>query len=413
MPKEQIVTGLDIGSAKVAVCVGTLKEGVIDIIGFSAKPNSGVRKGTITDIEETVSAITAALEEAERMSGYPINSVVASISGININCTNSKGVIAINRNDGEITTADVERALEAAKTVAIPANQEILHTLPQYFTIDNQEEVIKDPIGMSGMRLEANTQIVSASLSAVRNVTKCINQAGLDIDDLVFKPIATSQLLLTKKQKEVGVMLLDIGATTTEMVIYEEGNLICSKVFPVGASYITNDIAIGLRTNIEAAEKIKVKHATADINKVKDKDTIKLSSFDSSSESLISKKYIAEIVEARLIEIFSMVKEELRNLKKDGMLPAGVILTGGGAKLDGITDFTKEYLRLPAQIGYPNTEVSGMVDKTDDPMYTASVGLMLYGFQNNLSSSGKSDTSLPQMDKLVDKAKNIFKHFMP
>ena len=255
----------------------------------------------------------------------------------------------------------MERVIEAAKTVAMPPNQEILHIIPQYFTIDEQEEQVKDPIGMSGVRLEVSTQVIGGSVSAIRNLTKCIAQAGLNIDELVFTPLATAEILLSKKQKEVGVILLDIGAMSTQMAIFEEGNLIHAKVLPVGSNYITNDIAIGLRTTIEAAEKIKLKHATANIKKAKEKDQIKLSSFDPTSENKVSKKYIAEIVEARLTEIFSMVRDELKEIKKDGLLPAGVVLTGGGSKLAGLIDFTKEFLRLPAQIGNPIIEVSGIV----------------------------------------------------
>jgi len=413
MPKEQIVTGIDIGSTKVITCVGTPKEGIIDIIGISNKPNNGVRKGIVTDIEETISAIIASLEEAERMSGVPIDSAYISISGTQVNCNQSKGIIAVSRSDGEISEADVERAIEAARTVAMPPNQEILHILPQYFTIDEQNEKIKDPLGMSGVRLEVNTQVISASVSGIRNLTKCVAQAGLSIDELVFTPLATSEILLSKKQKEVGVMLLDIGAMTTEMVVFEEGNLISAKVLPVGSSHITNDIAIGLRTTIDAAEKIKIKYANANIKKVKEGEQIQLASFDPTANDKVSKKYLSEIIEARLTEIFTMVKDELKNIKKDGLLPAGVVLTGGGSKLTGLIDFSKEYLRLPTQIGTSLIEVSGMVDKLDDPSYTASVGLMLRGI-NKKSSTHKDNLSINNsVDKFVDKAKDIFRHFIP
>jgi len=414
MPKEQIVTGIDIGSTKIVTCVGTIKEGVIDIIGLTLKPNNGVRKGVVTDIEETISAITASLEETERISGVPINSAYVSINGTHISCVQSKGIVAVSRSDGEINQSDVERVIEAAKTVAIPPNQEIIHIMPQYFLIDGREEQIKDPIGMTGVRLEVNTQVIYGSLSAIRNLTKCVGQAGLEINQLVFTPLAAAEILVGKKQKEIGTILIDIGATTTSMAVFEEGNLISAKVFPVGSNYITNDIAIGLRTSLEAAEKIKINHANANIKKVKETDEIKLSSYDPTSDSKANKKYIAEIVEARLIEIFSMIKDELKSINRDGLLAAGVVLTGGGSKLQGLVDFTKEYLRLPAQIGNPVIEVSGMVDKLDDPVYTASVGLMLYGFVNEGSGEQKSGSNLnSNVGSIIDKAKDIFKHFMP
>lgn len=413
MSKEQIITGIDIGSTKTIISIGTIKEGIIDIIGISVKPNNGMKKGIVTDIEETVSSITAAINDAEQMAGVPINSAYLSISGSHIISVLSKGVIAISRNDGEISETDIERSIEAAKTVALPANYEIIHNLPQYFTIDGQEEQIKDPTGMSGVRLEATTQIIGGSITAIRNLTKCISQSGLEINELVYTPLAISEILLTKKQKEVGVMLLDIGATTTDMAIFEEGNLIHTKVLPIGSNYITNDIAIGLRTTIEAAEKIKTKYASANIKKIKDEETIKMSSFDPSAEEKVSKKYISEIVEARMVEIFNMVKEELKTIGKDGLLPAGVVLTGGGSKMNHLTDFVKEYLRLPAQIGTPIIEVSGMVDKLDDPVYTASIGLVIYGISKGSYNKKEGLQFNPSVDKIMDKAKDIFKHFMP
>lgn len=413
MPKEQIVVGLDMGSTKAVVCVGTIKEGVVDIIGISKKPSTGLRRGTVVDIEETVSAITATLEEAERMAGIPINNVYASIGGTHITSANSRGVIAVSRADGEISEADVERVLEAARTVAMPPNQEILHVIPKYYIVDDQEQV-KDPLGMTGVRLEVETLVIGVSTSAIKNLAKCIKQTGLGINDLIFTSLASAKVLLSKKQKEIGVMLLDIGANTTQLAIFEEGNLIHAKVLPVGAEHITNDIAIGLRTSIEAAEKIKVKYANADSTKLKEVEQIKLASFDPTAEEKVSKKYIAEIVEARLTEIFSMVRDELKEIRRDGMLPAGVVLTGGGAKLHGLVEFSKEYLRLPTQIGYPTSEVAGMVDKLDDPSYTASVGLMLWGLDQTHREQGKQfKINSSSVNTIVDKAKDIFKQFMP
>lgn len=413
MPKEQIVVGLDIGSTKTVVCVGTIKEGVIDIIGISKKLNNGLRKGTVVDIEETVSSITSALEEAERMAGVPINSVYSSVGGTHINSTNSKGVIAVSRADGEISQIDIERVLEAARTVAMPPNQEILHVIPKYFVVDGQEQ-IKDPLGMNGVRLEVETLVVGVSTSAVKNLIKCIGQTGLQIDELIFTSLANAKVLLSKKQKEIGVILVDFGASTTQLTVFIEGNLVHAKVLPVGAEHITNDIAIGLRTTIEAAEKIKLKHASTRPKKQKETDQIKLTSYDPGAEEKVSKKYLAEIVEARLTEIYSMIKDELKEIGQDGMLPAGIVLTGGGAKLNGLVEFSKDYLRLPAQIGYPTSEVSGMVDKLDDPSYTASVGLMLWGLDSQKrQKSNHFQFNSKSVGTIVERAKDIFKQFMP
>lgn len=411
MAKQEVVVGLDIGTTKVAVCVGGYKEGLIEIRGVAKANNSGLRRGMVVDIEDTVSAISAVLEEAERMSGTAITSAFVGIGGAHINSTNSKGVIAVSRADGEITEEDLKRVIEAARAVAMPPNQEILHVIPKSYLVDGQSG-IKDPIGMVGVRLEVETQVVGGSIAAIKNLVKCVNQAGLEIDGMVFSPLATAKALLSKKQKEMGVILIDFGAGTTGLAIFEEGDLIHSNILPVGSMHITNDIAIGLRISLDAAEKIKLKYATALSEKVKETETINLANFDPKEEEKVSKKYIAEIVDARLDEIFSMIKNELKKIGKDGMLPAGVIFTGGGAKLEGLIEYSKENLRLPAQIGYPMLEISGMVDKLDNPIYTTSVGLMLWGLEES-ETGKKSKSAIPQISGTVDKIKDIFKHFMP
>lgn len=411
MPKQDIVVGLDVGTTKVSICVGGYKEGVIDVRALTKANSSGLRRGMIVDIEDTVSAISAVLEEAERMSGSPITSAYVGIGGAHINATNSKGVIAISRADGEITEEDVKRVIEASRAVAMPPNQEIIHVIPKSFTVDGQTGV-KDPVGMVGVRLEVETHVIGGSVAAIKNLVKCVNQAGLEIDGLIFSPLATSKALLSKKQKEMGVVLADFGAGTTGLAIFEEGDLIHCNILPVGSMHITNDIAIGLRIGLDAAERIKLKYASALSEKIKDDDTINLANFDPKEEEKVSKKYIAEIVNARLDETFSMIKNELKKVGKDGMLPAGVIFTGGGAKLEGLIEYSKENLRLPAQIGYPMLEISGMVDKLDDPIYTTSIGLMLWGLDES-GTSTKSKSIFPQMNGTIDKFKDIFKNFLP
>ncbi|MCL5794783.1 MAG: cell division protein FtsA [Patescibacteria group bacterium] len=410
MIKQNVVVGLDVGTSKVAVCAGALSEGGIEVIGLAKAPNTGLRRGIVSDIEETVSAISAALEEAERMAGVPLSSCYVGIGGSQITSHNSKGVIAISRADGEITEADVERVIETSKTVAIPPNREILHIIPQHYIVDGQES-IKDPIGMSGIRLEVETHVISGSISAIKNLTKCVTQAGLDVNGLVFSPLATSKITLSKKQMEMGVILIDIGAGTTSFAVFEEGDIIHCNVLPVGSMHITNDIAIGLRISLDAAEKIKIKHGTSASEKIRETETINLNNFDPQEDQKVSKKYVAEIIEARLTEIFSMIKDELKKINRDGMLPAGAIITGGGSQLTGLLEFCKEYLRLPARHGLPALEVSGMVDKIDDPVYATSVGLMLWGLEDTPKVSSKF--KMPQMGGLVDRAKNIFKQFLP
>lgn len=411
MPNEDIVAGLDIGTTKVALCVGGHKEGTTEVRAIVKANNSGLRRGMVVDIEETVSAISAVLEEAERISQSPINSAYVGIGGAHIHSVNSKGVIAVSRADGEIAAEDIKRVIDAARAVAMPPNQEILHVIPKSYIIDGQTS-IKDPLGMVGVRLEVETHVIGGSSAAMKNLTKSVEQAGLAVNDLIFSLLATEKVLLSKKQKEMGVILIDFGAGTTGLAVFEEGELIHCNILPVGSMHITNDIAIGLRISLEAAEKIKLKYASALSEKIKNDEVINLGNFDSQEKEKVSKKYVAEIVDARLDEIFTMVKDELKKIGRDGMLPAGVIFTGGGSKLEGLITYTKENLRLPAQIGYPMLEISGMVDKLDDPIYTTSVGLMLRGFEESQYKKGSS-MRLDKLGGVGSKVKNFFKNFIP
>lgn len=412
MPKQSVIVGLDVGTSKVAVCVGQFQEDMLNVVGVGTAPNSGLRKGVVGDIEETVSAISAALDEAERMSGIPITSAYVSINGTHISSTVSKGIIAVSRADGEISEADTERALEAARAVALPPNREIIHVLPKNYVIDGQEGV-KDPVGMSGIRLEVETLVIGGSTSAIKNLGKCVYQAGLELDGLIFSPLATAKGLLSKRQKESGVILIDMGAGTTNYVIYEEGEVLRTGVLPVGSSHITNDIAIGLRTNLDLAEKIKLRYGCANPQAVRESEKIDLSDLDENENQRIARRYVAEIIEARLNEIFGMIKEELSSLDRDGMLPAGVILTGGGAKLEGLVDYVKEYLKLPVQSGTPLLEISGLVDKLDDPSYSTCIGLMIWGIFETASSASPARPELGQLNNVVDKARGFLKQFMP
>lgn len=409
MPKPLISAGVDVATTKITVCVGTLQDGVPHIIGLSSVPNSGVRKGAVVDIEETVSAITAAFEEVERLCDIPITETIVGVGSHQISSTNSKGVIAISRADGVITEPDVERVIDAARAIALPPNYQILHVIPQTFTIDGQPG-IKDAIGMSGVRLEVEAHVIGASLSAIKNLTKCIEQSGLGIEDLVFTPLATADVILTKKQKEAGVALVDFGAGTCGIAVYEEGDLLHTNIFNVGSLHITNDIAIGLRTTLDVAEKVKLNYASAIPTKIDPDREIYLAQFDASQTEKVACRYVAEIVEARLNEIFSMIKAELKKAGKDCMLPAGIVFTGGGSQLNGLIDAAKDTLRLPAQIGYPKMEISGMIDKLDNPMYATSVGLMLWGI-NFSRPSRRLGLDMGKIGGVFDKVKGIFRHF--
>ncbi|MEI6040213.1 MAG: cell division protein FtsA [Candidatus Berkelbacteria bacterium] len=408
MSKDNTLVGIDIGTTKVAITVGRVDEGLINVIGFSRVSNAGMRRGIITDVEDTVSAVTSALEEAERVAGIPITNAYVSIGGAHISSIVSKGVVAVSRADGEISASDVNRVIEAAQTVALPPNREIVHVIPKYYIIDGQDG-ITDPIGMSGIRLEVEAVVVGGATSSIKNLAKCLQQTGVAIDGMVFAPLAAAHVLINKKQKEMGVALVDIGGGTTSIAVFENGDIIHCAVLPVGSMHITNDIAIGLRTSLEVAEKIKTNYGSAMPENISASETINLANLDPQDAQKVERKYVCEIIHARLMEIFSMVHDELRKIGKDGMLPAGIVFTGGGSNLEDLVTLAKEELRLPAQIGMPLFEMSGLVDKIDPSIYSTSTGLILHGLENQHStSSSKLDPN-----DLLDKAKGFFKQFLP
>ncbi|MFC1618259.1 cell division protein FtsA [Patescibacteria group bacterium] len=414
MAKDDIIVGLDVGSSIVRVIVGqhSPDEEKPHIIGVGIAPAAGIRRGVVVDVEEAVGSISTALEKAERVTGTPIESALVSIGGSHIESQLSRGVIAVSRADGEIGEDDVTRVIEAAQAITLPTNHEILHVVPKNFVVDDQEG-IKDPIGMSGVRLEVEAHIIQGASSFIKNLTKCIYRAGVDIDDLVLAPLAAAEAVLTRRQKELGVVLIDIGAGTTGLTVYEEGDLLHAKVLPIGAEHITNDLAIGLRTSVDVAEKVKLEYGTALPASITTNEEVDLAKIDQNEEQVIDRKEIAEVIEARLAEIFSLVDKELKKVGKSGQLPSGVVLTGGGAKMPDIVDLAKEELRLPGQIGMPE-EIPVSVDKIDDPAFATAVGLVLWG----MGTEGKN-SNLPlggiqtSVNDTVGKMKKWFKTFLP
>jgi len=409
--EPSVIVGIDIGNTKVITSVGKVENGAVDVIGLGKSENQGIRKGVIVDIEETVSAITASLEEAERMSGFAIDSAVVGLSGPFIESEQSRGVIAVSKPDGEISLEDITRVIDAAKAIPSKPNREVLHILPINFIIDGTE-VVKDPIGMTGIRLEVIANIVSASSNAVKSLVRAVEQAGVSIQELVFTPLSTSKILMSKRQMDIGSMLIDLGASTTSYAVYEEGELITCGVVPVGSMHITNDIAIGLRTNLDLAETVKTKYGYAMPDKIGEKEEIDLSKIDKNEQSSASLRYVSEIIEARLNEIFNIIRDNLVHQDCNTALPAGVILTGGGARIDGIVDMAKEMMRLPAQIGKPAVEISGLIDKLDDPIYSTSMGLMYWGKDKNAAHKSMN-FEMPNFNGLVGKFKSALKNFLP
>lgn len=379
MPKSDLICGLDIGSDFIRIVAGSRNpaDDTFYIAGVAEHPSEGISKGVISNMEEAASSISAAVEQVEHMLGRPLESVYVSISGTHIITQASKGVIAVSRADGEIREGDVERVIEAAQAVASPPNYEVLHVIPREFTVDNQTK-IKDPVGMTGVRLEVEVQIIQGLSSQIKNLIKTVYRTGLDINDVVFNVLATAEATLTKRQKELGVVVVNLGAATTSYAVFEEGDVLTSGVLPVGSDHITSDIAIGLRTSLEVAENVKLEYGQASSEGINKREEINLSDFSTNEEGKVSLKHVIEIIEARLEEIFEMVDKKLKKVERSGLLPAGVVLTGGGAKLPGIVEVAKKSFRLPAAVGLP-LDFQSTIEKVNDTTFATAVGLLRWG----------------------------------
>lgn len=413
--QPNIVTGLDIGSTAIRIAVGQTgrrDNEDLQIIGATAVPSDGIQKGIITNIDETVSSISHALEQVERLIGIPIDSAWVGMSGTHILSQPSKGVVATAKPEGEIEEDDVDRALEAARMVAPPLNHEVLHVLPRTFTVDGQTG-IKNPVGMTGMRIEADTQIIYGMTSHIKNMTKSVYRTGIDIDDLVLGSLAVGEAVTTERQRELGAAVVDIGGSTTTIVVYESGDVIHISTIPIGSEHITNDLAIGLRVAIDVAERVKLEASHCNPKLFVKKDTIDLAQVGSPESEDVQMKYIAEIVEARAIEILEKVDKELRRIKRSGLLPAGIFLTGGGAKIAGLVHLAKEVLGLPATMGYP-VQIKSISDKTNDVAFATTIGLVLWG--NNIYSSrggGQERSRFSNAGKTLNKLQDVWKSLIP
>lgn len=386
--KNRILAGLDIGSTDIRLVIGnevpTESGERLQIVGAVSAPSAGISRGVINSIEDATSAISACLDKAERLMGITVSDVYIGINGPNLKCERSKGVVAVSRGDSEITAEDVARALEAAEAVAVPPNYEILHVMPVSYKVDNQEEV-KNPLGMTGVRLEVEALVIQALSSQIKNLAKGIERANLHIEDLVFSPMAAASVVLDNKQRELGVAVVNLGSTTTSLAVYEEGELLHTAVLPIGSSHITNDIAIGLRCPITLAERIKVRYGSTKIEKFSKKDEIDISDLLreeglDDETTVISPHYVAEIINARVEEILESVDKEFKKINRSGLLPAGVVLVGGGAKLVDIIEIAKKVLKLPVSLG-GNKQVATVVDKANDPEYLTALGLVVWGDQ--------------------------------
>lgn len=413
MAKRRIIAGLDMGNSKIRVAVGLVEgDREVNIIGVGVSPSNGLRKGNVIDVAEAVRNISTALEDAERMAGEPIHHVHLGISGDHITGCDNRSIISISHQGNEIIEDDVNRVMEAVRDLNLPSNRTILRVLPRYFTVDEQVG-IRHPLGMTGTRLAVLAHLISGLAPTVKNLEKCVHQSGVDIDEVHPCSLMACEAVLTKKQKDLGVVLIDIGAGGTGVVVYEESSVLHSANLPVGGDNVTNDIAIGLRTSIETADKIKLEYGTCNPDDVHDRETIDLSILSKIDSSTISKKHLAEIIQARYQEIFLMVRDELAKVQRDGMLPSGAVLVGSGVKMPGLIDLAKETLHLPVQIGFPSN-YQGVVDKIEDPSYAGVIGLTIYGASAPAPSYGIQLSSLKDfsVERLVQGLKAWFRSLM-
>jgi cell division protein FtsA len=383
--KDSLVVGLDIGTTKICTVVAEVADGQINIIGLGTHPSKGLRKGVVVNIDSTVASIKKAVEEAELMAGVHLTSVYAGIAGGHIKGINSHGVIAVKNK--EITPSDVKRVIDAASAVAIPMDREVIHIIPQEFIVDDQDG-IRDPVGMSGVRLEGRVHIVTGAITSAQNIIKCANRAGLDVDDIVLEQLGSSEAVLTPEEKELGVAIIDVGGGTTDLVIFSNGSIKHTAVFSLAGSHITNDISLGLRTPLEEAEKIKIRYGCALTSLVRKDETIEVPSVGGRKPRALSRYTLAEIIEPRVEEILSLVHHEIVRTGYGNLLASGIILTGGSALLEGIVDLAEQIFNVPVRRGIP-TGISGLVDLVNSPMYATGVGLVLYGSRNMAQSRFK------------------------
>ena len=430
MVDGKIVVGVDIGTSKIVTVIARVDDEVVNVLGVSEVPSRGVKKGQIVDIKEAVDSINNSLDSAERMAGYSVSHVVASIGGGHIESQNSRGVVAISSPQGEITESDLNRVIDAAKAVSLPSSRQIVHVLPRNYVVDGQEG-IKDPIGMTGIRLEVDTHIISAALTSLMNLEKAFSQVGIDIDGVAFNGYSSSLAVLSETEKELGVVCIDIGAGTIDISIYSEGSVAYSSVLPIGARHITNDLAIGLRISLESAEKIKIflsnttkKPKIERLGETFERENKNTDEIDLSSLGLpedlrkVSNKTLTDgIIRPRLNEIFTMIGIEIKRSGYAGQTPAGIVITGGGALTVGITDSAKRTLAMPVRIGLP-INIKGLIDEIETPAFATVVGLAVFGASLDVKQSLPFGINLPSLgnlgfNKALSRLINLIKSFMP
>ena len=387
---KNLIVGLDIGTSKVVAIVGEIAAGGgIEIIGLGSHPSRGLKKGVVVNIESTVQSIQRAVEEAELMAGCQINAVYAGIAGSHIRSLNSHGIVAIR--DKEVASGDIDRVIDAARAVAIPADQKVIHVLPQEFLIDEQEG-IREPVGMSGVRLEAKVHLVTGAVSAAQNIIKCVRRCGLEVDDIILEQLASSYSVLTEDEKELGVCLVDIGGGTTDIAVFTEGAIRHTAVIPIAGDQVTNDIAVAMRTPTQHAEEIKIKYACALTQLANAEETIEVPSVGDRPPRRLARQTLAEVVEPRYEELLTLVQAELRRSGFEDLTAAGVVLTGGSSKMEGVVELAEEVFHMPVRLGVPKAD-SGLSEVVHNPIFATGVGLLFFGHQHTKETTAEERVS--------------------
>jgi cell division protein FtsA len=376
--REAVLVAIDIGTSKVVALIGEVTtDGTLNIIGKGAPASSGLKKGMVVNIDQTVASITSAIEQAERLSGYKLESAFVNVGGSHVESTNSRGAVAVSTHNREVTREDVARATEVARAVSIPSSREILHVLPRGFIVDGQEGV-KDPLGMSAIRLEVETHIVTASATGLQNLAKCVSQAGIRIDEFVASSLGAAEAVLSDTERDLGVAVADIGAGTTDLALFLEGSPFHTMVLPIGGNNVTNDLAIGLKTSLQAAEDLKIRYGSADLSAIDPSEDVVVDVLGEEQGRRLRRLDACDIIEARMRELFEKLGEEIATAGHGGMLPAGVVLTGGAAQLAGIAELGRDVLKMPVRIGTP-AGIGGLVDYLLTPAFSTSIGLLVWG----------------------------------
>lgn len=406
--KNNFVVGLDIGTTKICCIIGeVVPTGGVDIIGLGQHPSRGLRKGVVVNIDSTVESIRSAVEEAELMAGCEIDSAYVGIAGGHIKSLNSHGIIAVKNK--EVSQTDVARVIEAAKAIAIPMDREVLHVLPQEFLIDDQDG-IKTPLGMAGVRLEAKVHIVTAAVTSAQNIVKCVNKAGLGVKDIVLEQLASSESVLSSDEKELGVALIDIGGGTSDLAVFYQGAIKHTAVLAIAGAQMTNDIAIGLRTPNGDAEKIKHMYGCAFLPLVRENETIEVLNVNGKMPKAVSRQILCQIIEARAKEMFEMLNNEIEISGFHDLISSGIVLTGGAACMDGIAERAEEVFQAPVRVGVPH-ELGGLVDVVNNPRYATSAGLILYGLKNNNNGKSHELRGRNLFDKIFSRMKDWVDEF--